>query len=102
MEKISYVEQAPGSPMMILFTESGMVIPVSQNRIEEFIADNRMNFDMVVTGNNSPLGDGDPAYDIEELEMTCEPGEYLDSHLYKVCESYVNALQINNLLKHVA
>jgi hypothetical protein len=64
MEKVSNVEQAEGSDMMMIFTESGHIMPVSQKRIEQFIIDNGMNIETRVSGNDSPLGDGDPAYDM--------------------------------------
>lgn len=88
--------------MMILFTESGMVLPVSQSNIETFISEMKMNVEMVVIGNNSPLGDGDPSFDIEEFQMISEASEFLDDNLESVCQSYLNTILINNLLKHVA
>jgi hypothetical protein len=101
MEKVSNVEQAEGSDMMMIFTESGHIMPVSQKRIEQFIIDNGMNIETRVSGNDSPLGDGDPAYDIEE-DVETPASDYLDSFLYEACELYVNTIRINHILKRVA
>jgi len=102
MEKLSNIEQASGSKIIFLYTESGRVILVEQNKLEAFIEDNQMNYELVVTGNNSPTGDGDPSFDTEELEMISEPAEYLDDNFESVCQSYLNTVLISHNLKSVA
>ena len=97
MEKLSNIEQAVGSQIIFLYTESGNMILATQSKLEAFITDNEMNYELVVTGNNSPTGDGDPSYDIEELQMISEPAEYLDDNLEAVCQSYLNTILMSNL-----
>ena len=101
MEQISYIEQDPGSEIISIFAESGNRFHINQSELEKFIEVNGMNYTTEVVGNNSPSGDDDPSYDIEE-EIPSDPSDYLDNHLYQVCELYINSPKASNLLKHVA
>lgn len=101
MERVEYVEQVPGSDIITIFTESGNQYHIGQAVLESFIEMQGLNLQEEYSGNNAPLGDDNPEYD-NIVDVFTDPADYLDNHLYQVCELYINDKHISNQLKHVA
>lgn len=84
---LSHAEQDFNSDVIRFILKDGSYRECNESEIIDFIESNGLNVDIGYVKNNSPLGDNDPAYDIEHLVYK-DPVEILDDYWEEVTEKF--------------